>query len=134
MDIIVDNERRVSIEELDTQKILAHARKQADDRKFDDMLIVDVDSHHYESDNYADFLQFMESPVLRQLAMGGGGKPRHSVVPSQIGYQDMGGRLTRYPLRRREKTPDGVIRDVEMGLRWMNAMSVEATTLPPNTS
>lgn len=133
MDIIVDNERRVSIEELDTQKILAHARKQADDRKFDDMLIVDVDSHHYESDNYADFLQFMESPVLRQLAMGGGGKPRHSVVPSQIGYQDMGGRLTRYPLRRREKTPDGVIRDVEMGLRWMNAMSVDYACLFPTS-
>ena len=133
MDVFVDNDRRISIEDLDTAKILAHARKQADQRGFDDMLIVDVDSHHYESENYGDFLQFMESPVLRQLSMGGSGKPRHSIVPSQIGYQDMGGRLTRYPLRRRETTPKDRVRDVELGIRWMDAMSVDYSCLFPTS-
>src|SRR5215208_6204731 len=47
MELISSNERRVSIEELDTTKILSHARSQAVQRKLDDMLIVDVDSHHY---------------------------------------------------------------------------------------
>ena len=27
------------------------------------------------------------------------------VMPGGVGYQDMGGRVTRYPLRRIEKTP-----------------------------
>jgi hypothetical protein len=31
------------------------------------MLIVDVDSHYYESAHYGEFLQFMEDPVLRHL-------------------------------------------------------------------
>ena len=114
-------------------KNLSHARSQAVQRKLDDMLIVDVDLHHYESEHYGEFLQFMEDPVLRHLTAGGGGRPRHSVVPSQIGYQDMGGRLTRYPLRRREKTVDGRVRDVEIGLRWMDAMSVDYACLFPTS-
>src|SRR5262245_29328351 len=84
VELISDNERRVSIEELDTSRILAHARQQATQRKFDEMMIVDVDSHHYESESYGEFLKFMKDPVLRQLTAGGGHRARHSVVPSQI--------------------------------------------------
>jgi uncharacterized protein len=133
VELISDNERRVSIEELDTSSILAHAREQAVQRKLDDMLIVDVDSHHYESDHYGEFLKFMKDPVLRQLIGGGGHRPRQSVVPSQIGYQDMGGRLTRYPLRRKEKSTPGRVRDIEIGLRWMDAMSVDYACLFPTS-
>jgi predicted TIM-barrel fold metal-dependent hydrolase len=75
----------------------------------------------------------MESPVLRQLTLGGGAKPRHSVVPSQIGYQDMGGRLTRYAFARKEKTTEGAVRPVERGLRWMDAMSVDYACLFPTS-
>jgi len=46
MDLISDRGRRVTIEELNTSRLLAHARKQAVQRKLDDMLIVDVDAHH----------------------------------------------------------------------------------------
>jgi len=133
VELVSDNERRVSIEELDTSRILAPARQQATQRKFDDMVIVDVDSHHYESESYGEFLKFMKDPVLRQLTAGGGHRARHSVVPSQIGYQDMGGRLTRYPLRRREKTTEGRVRDIEMSLRWMDAMSVDYACLFPTS-
>ena len=76
----------------------------------------------------------MKDPVLRQLVgRRSRHRPRHSVVPSQIGYQDMGGRLTRYPLRRREKTSEGRVRDVEIGLRWMDAMSVDYACLFPTS-
>jgi hypothetical protein len=75
----------------------------------------------------------MKDPVLRQLTAGGGHRARHAVVPSQIGYQDMGGRLTRYPLRRKEKTREGGVRDVEMSLRWMDAMSVDYACLFPTS-
>ncbi len=78
MDLIADRGRRVTVEELNTSRLLAHARKQAVQRKFDDMLIVDVDAHHYENENFREFLPYMENDVLRQLAMSGArqGQPR----------------------------------------------------------
>ena len=71
MDLISDRGRRVTIEELNTSRLLSHARKQAVQRKLDDMLIVDVDAHHYESENYREFLPYMENDVLKQLAIQG---------------------------------------------------------------
>jgi predicted TIM-barrel fold metal-dependent hydrolase len=131
MELISDGERRISVEELNTTKLLAHARQQANERKFDDMLIVDVDAHHYENENFGQILEYMENPVYRQLTKSGRAKARHSIVPGQIGYQDMGGRVTRYPLRSSEKTPDGKQRDITLGLRWMDAMSVDYSCLFP---
>ena len=44
----------------------------------------------------------------------------------------MGGRVTRYPMRGSEKTDDkGHLRDVELGHRWMDAMSVDYSCLFP---
>src|SRR5271170_273510 len=130
MDLIADRGRRVSVEELNTTQLLAHAAKQARQRKFEDMMIVDVDAHHYETEHYAEILPFMENDVLRQLAQGGGGG-RRGIVPQSVGYQDMGGRITRYPLRPSEKTGAGAHRDVQLGYRWMDAMSVDYACLFP---
>ena len=69
MELISDRGRRVTVDELNTSRLLAHARQQAHKRKFDDMLIVDVDAHHYENENYDEFLPFMENDVLRQLTL-----------------------------------------------------------------
>jgi hypothetical protein len=131
MDLIADRGRRVTVEELNTSRLLAHARKQAQQRKFDDMLIVDVDAHHYENENFGEILPYMENDVLRQLTLSNRKKGRHSIVPGQTGYQDMGGRVTRYPMRNSEKTETGKLRDVELGHRWMDAMSVDYACLFP---
>ena len=80
MDLIADRGRRVTVEELNTSRLLAHARKQAVQRKFDDMLIVDVDAHHYENEHFAEILPFMENDVFKQLAHVGRhqhAEPRH---------------------------------------------------------
>src|SRR4029077_6928108 len=116
MDLISDRGRRGTIEEFNTSRLLAHARKQAVQRKLDDMLIVDVDAHHYESENYREFLPYMENDVLRQLAMQSIAKGSRAALTIQnVGYQDMGGRVTRYPLRSSEKTDEtGHHRDVEL--------------------
>ena len=97
------------------------------------LIIVDVDAHHYEGENYDEFLPYMENDVLRQLAMSGRmkGMARANVTPAQVGYQDMGGRVTRYPLRSSEKTEGGAMRDVQLGHRWMDAMSVDYSCLFP---
>ena len=131
MDLIADRGRRVPVEELNTTRLLAHASQQAQKRNFDDMVIVDVDSHHYENEAFGEILPFMENDVLRQLTLSGRAKGRHSIVPGQTGFQDMGGRVTRYPLRSTEKTTDGKQRDVELGHRWMDAMSVDYACLFP---
>src|SRR5208283_1379731 len=132
MDLIADRGRRVTIEELNTSRLLAHARKQAHQRNFDDMVIVDVDAHHYENENYREFLPYMENDVFRQLTMSGLNKNRGAFTPTQVGYQDMGGRVTRYPMRSSEKTEQsGAMRDVQLGHRWMDAMSVDYSCLFP---
>jgi len=131
MDLIADRGRRVTVEELNTSRLLAHARKQAHARSFDDVLIVDVDAHHYENENYDEFLPYMENDVFRQLTIAGRNRNRSNVAPVQIGYQDMGGRVTRYSMRSTEKTEQGSLRDVQLGHRWMDAMSVDYSCLFP---
>jgi len=131
MDLIADRGRRVPVEELNTTRLLAHATQQAQKRKFEEMVIVDVDSHHYENEAFGEILPFMENDVLRQLTLSGRAKGRHSIVPGQTGFQDMGGRVTRYPMRSSEKTPEGKQRDVELGHRWMDAMGVDYACLFP---
>ena len=70
MDLIADRGRRVSVEELNTSRLLAHARKQADQRNLDDVLVADVDSHHYENEVYDEFLPFIENEVHRLAERG----------------------------------------------------------------
>src|ERR1700729_3495034 len=134
MDLLAERGRRVTVDELNTTRLLAHARKQAVQRKLDDILIVDVDAHHYENENFPEILPYMENDVLGQITLGGratkGG--RGTIVPRHAGFtQDMGGRVTRYPLRGSEKTEPGKIRDVQLGERWMDAMSVDYSCLFP---
>src|SRR6516225_1624874 len=126
MDLLAERGRRISVDELNTTRLLAHARKQAVQRNLDDLVIVDVDAHHYENEHYSDILPYMENDVFRQWTMGGRGMTdRGAVVPTNAGFiQDMGGRVTRYPLRRSEKTEQG-------GERWMDAMSVDYSCLFP---
>src|SRR5262245_19623208 len=74
----------------------------------------------------------MENDVLRQLAISSRTKGgRGGVLSSSVGYQDMGGRVTRYPLRSSEKTEPGRIRDVQLGERWMDAIGVDYSCLFP---
>ena len=95
MELLADRGRRVTVEELNTTRLLAHARKQAVQRKLDDLLIVDVDGHHYENEYLGDILPFMENDVLRQITMGGRARATHgagSIFPSNAGLDPGHGR------------------------------------------
>jgi predicted TIM-barrel fold metal-dependent hydrolase len=131
MDLVADRGRRVTIEELNTTRLLAHARKQAVQRKLDDMLIADVDAHHYENENFREFIPYMENEVAKQLALNSVNRGRGGITLQNVGYQDMGGRVTRYPMRSSEKTESSKLRDVQLGHRWMDAMSVDYSCLFP---
>ncbi len=124
----------MAVEEFDTRTLLAHAARQARERHYEELFIVDVDSHHYETESLRDIVEYFEDPVLRQNAKatigrrttGGGG-----LIPGQIGNQDQFGRVTRYSLRQEEKTPPGRTRDVVLAQRWMDAMGVDIAMLFP---
>ncbi|MEP9350932.1 amidohydrolase family protein [Xanthobacter sp. KR7-225] len=123
----------LNIEGFHTGEHLANARAQADARGLDDVLIVDVDSHHYETDNLAEILEYIEDPALKQLAINTYAyKGATSILIDQPGYQDGGGRVTRYMERKHEKIElSSRPREVEQTLRWMDALSVDYACLFP---
>jgi predicted TIM-barrel fold metal-dependent hydrolase len=125
--------RNFTFNEFSTSKLLDHAAQQARQRNYQDFLIVDVDSHHYESESYKEVFEYIESPVIRRAAVEGLGRGgRSSMMNSQVGYQDIGGRITRHWLRKHEKIPEGKVhRDIVMTKRWMDAMGVDYACLFP---
>ncbi len=133
MDLPLSNFRRMAVEEFDTSKLLAHAAKQAVERDYSRFPIVDVDSHHYESESLGEILEYMEDPVIRQLAQSASqtGIRQAGVFKGDVGYQDMGGRVTRYALRRIEKTDGPQHRDITLSKRWMDAMGVDVAVMFP---
>jgi predicted TIM-barrel fold metal-dependent hydrolase len=49
-----------------------------------------------------------------------------------VGFQDMGGRVTRYPLRKTEKAEGDKHRDITLTKRWMDAMGVDIAVMFPS--
>jgi predicted TIM-barrel fold metal-dependent hydrolase len=134
IELPLSQDRRLKVDEFDSGKMLANAAQQAKQRGYDQFPIVDVDSHHYELESFNEILEYMPDPVLKQLAQmaNAGNSKGVGVMPGGVGYQDMGGRVTRYPLRRIEKPEPGVHRDVSLTRRWMDAMGVDIAVLFPS--
>jgi len=124
------NFRDLSIAEIDTKTLLAHATEQAVQRRYEDFLIVDVDGHHFETASFAQICEYIEDPVMRDQAkyqgFGGGG-----IASANGGYQSLGPRVTRYAGRGKEKYPAGAHRDVTMTKRWMDAIGIDQICLFP---
>src|SRR3989440_11211430 len=126
--------RRMAVDDFDLTKLLAHASKQAKDRGYERFPIIDVDSHHYETESMPEILEYLDDPVLKQLALAGA-KPNAKnarILNTMVGYQDMGGRIPRYGLRGREQAPAGKgQRDAALTKRWMDAVGVDVAGLFP---
>ena len=134
MELPLSDFRKMEVQEFDTTKLLDHAAQQARVRKYSDFLIVDVDSHHYEGESMGEILEYMDDPVIQQLAQMTrvGNSKSVGVFGSGVGYQDMGGRVTRYPLRTFEKVDGGgKHRDIALTKRWMDAMGIDVAVLFP---
>ena len=122
--------RDLSVEEFDTTTMLEHATQQGIQRRYEDFFIADIDGHHYETGSFNRICEYIEDPVMRDQAkyqgMGGGG-----IASSRGGYQELMGRVTRYPGRRKEKTPSGQLRDIALTKRWMDAIGIDVVCLFP---
>src|SRR5215203_4901240 len=59
----------LTVDDYHTGKHLQNARRMADIRGLDDVLVVDVDSHHYETDNFQQIIELIDDEPLRQVAL-----------------------------------------------------------------
>jgi predicted TIM-barrel fold metal-dependent hydrolase len=122
--------RDLAVQSFDTKTLLSHAQEQAIQRRYEDFLIVDVDAHHYETDSYAEIVEYIDDPVMRDQALYQG-FGRAGLTTASGGYQNLGGRLTRYPGVHKEKTPASPHRDITLTKRWMDAMGIDVVLLFP---
>src|SRR5579864_2687905 len=89
MDMPRSETRELRFDQFSVTKHLEHASAQARARNYQDFLIVDVDSHHYENESYKELFQYIESPVIRRAAIESSKRPgRSAFLNSQVGYQD----------------------------------------------
>src|SRR5947207_11612705 len=126
MDTLRNEIRTPAFDRYSTTASLEHATQQAHARNYQDFLIVDVDSHHYESESYKEVFSYIESPVIRREALlhiNRGG--RSSSMNSQVGYQDTGGRITRSHLRKFEQTPVDTHPGGPLAKGWRDAIGVD---------
>src|SRR6478672_10274059 len=130
MNVHANNFRDLAAAEFDTTTLLAHAAEQAIERRYEDFCIVDVDCHHYETEAFNEILQYMEDPVIRHEAKYQG-TARGGIASADGSYQELGGRITRYPGRRIEKVPPTPHRDITLMRRWMDAMGVDIACMFP---
>ncbi|MEA2978984.1 MAG: uncharacterized protein QOF91_2827 [Alphaproteobacteria bacterium] len=123
--------RKVRLSEnFHTGDLLANARRQARDRKFDDYLIVDVDAHHNEFDHWSEIAKYIDNRVIRHLASV---SPNPSTILSAPPTtQDMGDRIGRRIHRKLEHTPEGRHREISLTLRYMDAIGIDYTILFPS--
>ena len=90
--------------EYSQSKVLTNARQQAIRRRYEDLFIVDIDAHHYESDHYDEILTYVDDPILRNdIRYQGWG--RNGVMSPDGTYQNMGGRIARLTGRDKEQAP-----------------------------
>ena len=122
-------------EHFDTSEALRNARKQADERNLSRMLVVDVDAHHYETESWAEIVEYLDDPVMKHLASASGmGRLNGSqspLLPPQIGNQDIAGRLPRYTDRYLEKAQPTQHRDTMIVKRAMEAIGIDFQILFP---
>src|SRR3954464_1746117 len=115
MDMVRNEVRNLNYNEFTETKSLEHASQQARARNYQDFLIVDVDSHHYENESYKEVYSYLESPVIKMEAMESinrGG--RSAFLNSQVGYRGPGGRIPRHNLRKHQKVTGEHHRDIHL--------------------
>lgn len=118
-----------------TELVLANAARQASERNYSNYLIVDADAHHYESESWAEMASYLEDPVIRRLATGGGLQRvtrGNSLLPSPQSDNDLSGRIPRYGARSAEKGEAVGARDAVLARRAMDAMGIDFTILFPS--
>ena len=113
MNVMTPIVRDPSQQKFDTTDHLAHAAQQAEDRRYEDFMIIDVDSHHYETGSFKDIIHYIEDPVMRDQFKYTKGQTL--MLRSTGGFQEMAGRIARYEYRNSEQiVPGGRHKDITL--------------------
>ncbi len=120
----------------DTRDILAHAKQRADANKFEDYLIVDVDSHHTETNSWHEIIEYIEDPVVRAQALEyqqirTGGPPYGLSGDFGLKYQGVGGRIPHNDNRLETVEEKDVHRDVVLTRRAMESFGLDYMVVFP---
>ena len=120
----------------DTRDILAHAKRQADANKFEDYLIVDVDSHHTETTSWHEIIEYIEDPVVRAQAqeyqqIRTGGPPYGLSGDFGLKYQGVGGRIPHNDNRLETVEETDVHRDVVLTRRAIESFGLDYMVVFP---
>src|SRR5690606_559456 len=117
MDSGAETPRQIPVTEItaetDTRDILDHARQQGEVRDFENVFIVDIDSHHVETESWGELAGYIEDEVLRFQALdhlkNRTGSPPYG-LNGDLGlrYQDCGGRII-HQGKRGEKVDDPTV-------------------------
>ena len=119
----------------DTREILARATRLAEQRKFDDVLIVDIDSHVNDAVSWGTVVEFIEDPVLREAAKSfgrGSGQGAFMNGAPGLQYQSVFGRVEHGAYIDEATEDNGVPRDVILAQRSMDAMKLDYQIWFPN--
>ena len=92
-------------------------------------MIIDVDSHHYETGSYKEIFDYIDDPVMRDNFNYSKGQTLHP--RSTGGYQEMAGRITRYQHRATEQAPGAPHRDIGLTRKWMDSIGVDVACIFP---
>ncbi len=131
MNTQITNFRDLAVEEFDTTTLLAHAAQQAIDRRYEDFLIVDVDSHHYETESFQEIAEYIEDPVMRhETHVPGHGARRHH-LGATAPIRRSAGASPAIPAAGSEKAPPAPHRDITLMRRWMDAIGVDIACMFP---
>ena len=111
---------------------LEHAQRQAEERGFKDILIVDADAHHLNEVTYfQDIAKYIDDEVFRHEVFNGeGGK---LMYPGFRGpqRQSMAGRLVRYRNEHMEDLKADVPPEVEFSRRQMSSIGIDYQVVFP---
>jgi predicted TIM-barrel fold metal-dependent hydrolase len=116
----------------DTRLHLENAKRQAIERNYQDILIVDADAHQLNEMTYfQDIAKYLDDEVLKyEVFHGEGGK---LMYPGFRGpqHQSIAGRLTRYRNEDQEDLTADVPPEVEFSRREMNAIGIDYQVVFP---
>ena len=136
-----DEVRELEVKEFDratsTASVLARAERQKRERGLDDVLVIDVDAHHFENTSWARVVEYIEDPVMRHLAQSferPDGTNPGGLLNAQPGlnFQNVAGRIQHSGGFRYEAVDDKTVHpDIVMARRSMDALGIDYQVMFP---
>ena len=119
----------------DSRELLARARHQADTRNFDDVFIVDIDSHVGDDKNWPEIMEYIEDPVIHDAAYAfGDGSKRGAFLNNTPGlqWQNVWGRIPHGQGLKEKIEDDGTPREIVLARKCIDEMGLDYQVMFPN--